>query len=36
MNVKTIDWEFVDWVYVVQVRYHWQAVVKTVRKLWVP
>jgi len=36
MDLKEIGWEVVEWILVDQNRDHWQALVKTVVKLWVP
>jgi hypothetical protein len=36
MVLKEIDWEGVDWNYIVQGRKKWQAVVKAVTNLRVP
>jgi hypothetical protein len=36
MDVGDLGWEVVDWIHLVQDRYLWQAVVKTVMNLRIP
>jgi len=36
MYLREVGWEGMGWIYLVQDRYHWQALVNKVMNLWVP
>jgi hypothetical protein len=36
MDLKGIEWEGVDWIYLAQDRDKWRALVNPVMNLWVP
>jgi hypothetical protein len=36
MDLREIEWEGVDWIYLAQDRDQWQALIKTVINIWIP
>jgi hypothetical protein len=36
MYLRDIGWDFVDWIYLAQVRDHWRALVNTVMNIRIP
>jgi hypothetical protein len=36
MYLREVGWKGMDWLHLVQDRYHWQALVNKVMNLWVP